>query len=336
MQEKEKLTFSAINCWRNCPRKYKHRYIDGLRPKEKADTLAFGSLIHEALEFWYRNAVDDNRLFKVFDLIDSRVPERECDPVQKNLWCHAKAMFAGYATVYPADDFQIVEIEKEFTGEIRNPATGAASQTFTIAGKVDGIVRCHDGLYLLEHKTASTVDASYLDKLWCDTQIALYTNYLREQGYPIIGVIYNVLLKSRLKQKSGETDEEFAARRAVLASKNKSGKTTAKQQETETDEDFQARLYDWYSKPEAFHREKIYLTEDRLAMVLEEVWEVTQQYLGAKRRDSFLMNTSYCFNWSRPCEYLPYCQSCFNPIVRDNLFEVTEPHEELSSADTGF
>ena len=61
------------------------------------------------------------------------------------------------------------------------------------------------------------------------------------------------------------------------------------------------------------------------------MWEITQQYLAAKRQDSFLMNTSYCFNWSRPCEYLPYCQSGFNPIVRDNLFEKSAPHEELSA-----
>ncbi len=64
----------------------------------------------------------------------------------------------------------------------------------TLAGRVrrsesrqgDGIVRCHDGLYLLEHKTASTVDASYLDKRGTDTQIALYCYYLRELGYPIV------------------------------------------------------------------------------------------------------------------------------------------------------
>ncbi len=86
---------------------------------------------------------------------------------------------------------------------------------------MDGIVRCHDGLYLLEHKTASSIDANYLDKLWTDTQIALYCHYLRELGYPVIGVIYNVLLKSRLKQSKGETEAEYETRKAELATKNK-------------------------------------------------------------------------------------------------------------------
>ncbi len=49
---------------------------------------------------------------------------------------------------YSIEDFHIVEVEKEFVGEIRNPDTGRQSQTFRIAGKVDAIVECHDGMVL--------------------------------------------------------------------------------------------------------------------------------------------------------------------------------------------
>jgi len=330
------LTYSALNTYRNCPRKYKLRYVDHLRPRERPDTLAFGSTIHRALELWHGSADAPHRLLKVFELLDAEYAARDGDPDAKAAWLQAKAMMAGYAARYPREDFNVLELEKEFQGEIRNPATGAASKTFSMAGKVDGIVRLGDEAYLLEHKTASAVDGAYLDRLWCDTQIALYTHYLREMGYPVVGVIYNVLLKTRLKQRQGETEEEYRERKAALAAKNKSGKSTAQRQEPESNVEFMARLADWYSKPEAFHREKIYLTQDRLDMVAEEAWEVTQQYLDARRRDSYLMNTSYCFNWSRPCEYLAYCQSNFNENVRDNMFDVAEPHEELSSPDPVF
>jgi hypothetical protein len=249
-------------------------------------------------------------------------------------WHLATAMIRGYAKRYATEEFEVIEVEKEFVGEIRNPDTGRQSQTFRIAGKVDGIVRCHDGLYLLEHKTAASVDANYLDKLWTDTQIALYCYYLRELGYPIVGVIYNVLLKSRLKQGKGETQEEFEIRKAELAAKNKSGKTTAKRQMPETDDEFQSRLTEWYSRPEAFHREFIYLSEDRLAMLQDEVWEITQQYLDARRRGKWLLNTSNCFSYQRPCEYLAYCQSGFNPNVADNLYEIAPPNEELFRVDS--
>ena len=144
----------------------------------------------------------------------------------------------------------------------------------------------------------------------------------------------NVLLKSRLQQRAGETDAEYADRRTALAAKNKSGKSTAQRQMPESDEEFAARLADWYGRPEAFHRERIYLSEDRLAMLQDEVWEITQQYLDANRRGKWLMNTSNCFSYQRPCEYLPYCQSGFNPNVRDNLFQVVPPHEELAIGST--
>jgi RecB family exonuclease len=332
--DKTLLTYSALNTFRNCPRKYKNRYLDNLRPRERAEALSFGSVIHTAIELWYRSSNTESRLRDVLAYVNDAFENRVVDANLMVQWHLATAMIRGYAERYAAEEFEVVEVEKEFVGEIRNPDTGRQSQTFRIAGKVDGIVRCHDGLYLLEHKTASTVDASYLDKLWTDTQIALYCYYLRELGYPIVGVIYNVLLKSRLKQGKGETQEEYEVRHAELAAKNKSGKSTAKRQMPETDEEFQTRLTEWYSRPEAFHREFIYLSEDRLAMLQDEVWEITQQYLDARRRGKWLLNTSNCFSYQRPCEYLAYCQSGFNPNVADNLYEIALPNEELSRVDS--
>jgi hypothetical protein len=328
--QKNVLTFSALNTFRNCPRRYKHRYIDCLQPREKPEAFSFGAIIHGAIELWYRSSADSDRVWAVLDYLDQQFPERSGDESLRSAWHLARAMITGYAARYPIEDFEVVEVEKSFTGEIRNPNTGRRSQTFLMAGKADAIVRRADGMYLMEHKTASTVDGNYLDKLWSDSQIALYCFYLRKLGYPIVGVIYNVLLKARLQPKVGESEIEFEARRWELASRNKSGRSTAKRQLPESDEAFQGRLAQWYARPEAFHREHIYLSEERLAMLQEEVWEITQQYLDARRRGKWLLNTSNCFSFQRPCEYLPFCQSGFNPIVADSLYEIVPPHEELT------
>lgn len=231
-----------------------------LRPREKSENLAFGSVIHQALELWYGRVGDANRLLAVLDLIDTAYPNRMNDPTEKHAWHLAKAMMLGYASRYPHEDFDIVAIEQEFEAPIINPETGAESRTFRMGGKVDGVVRLPDGLYLMEHKTAGALTRDYLERLWTDTQIAAYAHYLRETGTPVIGVIYNVLLKTRLKQNAGETEHEYEARKAALAAKNKSGKSTAQRKEPESDEEFRGRLADWYAKPEAFHRERIYLT----------------------------------------------------------------------------
>jgi hypothetical protein len=51
-----------------------------------------------------------------------------------------------------------------------------------LAGKVDGIVRIGEDHFLLENKTASQVDADYLEKLWTDFQIILYSRYVVERA----------------------------------------------------------------------------------------------------------------------------------------------------------
>ena len=217
-----------------------------------------------------------------------RRPESADEGIRKD-WHLARAMMTGYAARYPREEFAVVALEKTFEGPIINPATGAASRSFVLAGKVDGIVRIGADHYILEHKTAATIDADYLERLWTDFQIAIYSHYVEQTlGIPITGVIYNVLGKARLQQGKGETEDEYQARRAELIEKSKTGKTTAKRKLPESDEEFQARLAAKYAEPEMFHREMLYLSRDRFDVLRAELWELTQAFLDAKRPKSLL------------------------------------------------
>ncbi len=96
----------------------------------------------------------------------------------------------GYANRFPGEDFEVVALEKTFEGNIINPATGASSRSFTLAGKVDGIVRQDGKYFLLEHKTASQIDSGYLERLWTDFQIHLYAWYVEKAlGWRISGTV---------------------------------------------------------------------------------------------------------------------------------------------------
>ena len=204
-----------------------------------------------------------------------------------------------------------------------------------LAGKVDGIVRIGDDHYLLEHKTAAAIDADYLERLWTDFQIAIYSQYVEQSlGMPITGVIYNVLAKARLQQGKGETEEEYQCRRAELLAKSKTGKTTAKRKLAESDEEFQERLVAKYAEPEMFHREMLYLSRDRFDILRAELWELTQAFLDARRRGVFYQNTAFCFNYHRPCAYFPVCRSNGNPNVIENFYTIAAPHEELRAPAT--
>lgn len=332
MTERMTTTYSMWNLFRNCRKAAHWRYVLELVPLEKDRHLSFGSLIHECLEVWHRS----RDLRAALDVIDRACTNRAQEEEQRRVWHLATAMMRGYATRYSTEDFEVVELEKAFEGEIINPESGAASRSFVLAGKVDGVVRVGDEHFLLEHKTAAGVDAGYLERLWTDFQITVYAYYVeRALGIRISGVLYNILVKARLQQSAGETEEEFAARRAELIAKSKTGKSSAKRRLPETDDEFQARLAAKYAEPEMFHRELLYISRDQFDTLRAELWELTQAFLDARRRDVWYQNTSFCFQYGKPCPYFALCRSGGSPNVLENFYERRLPHEELRAADDG-
>jgi hypothetical protein len=322
-------TYSMWSLFRNCRKAVDWRYLQQLVPLQRARNLHFGSVIHQCLEAWHGRRDLDEVLATINRLCANRLQDEN----QHRDWHLATAMMRAYAARYAVDDLEIVALEKNFEGPIVNPATGAASRSFVLAGKVDGIVRIQGEHFILEHKTAAQVDGDYLEKLWTDFQITLYAHYIEQtMGVPITGILYNVLVKAKLQQGKGETEEEFQARRAELLAKSKTGKTTAKRKLPESDEDFQQRLAEKYTDPEMFHREMLYLSRDRFEILRAELWELTQAFLEARRRGIFYQNTGFCFNYQRPCAYFALCRSNGNPNVIENFYQRVAPNEELREA----
>jgi len=319
-------TYSMWSLFRNCRKAVDWRYLQQLVPLERDRNLHFGSIIHECLQTWHQR----RDIEEVLALIGRLCPNRLQDENQRRDWHLATAMMRGYAARYPAEEFEILALEKTFEGPIINPATGAASRSFVLAGKVDGIVRIGGEYFILEHKTAAQLDGDYLEKLWTDFQITIYAYYIEQtMGIPITGILYNVLVKAKLQQGKGETEEEYQARRAELLAKSKTGKTTAKRRVPESDDEFQQRLEEKYADAEMFHREMLYLSRDRFDILRAELWELTQAFLDARRRGVFYQNTAFCFNYQRPCAYFALCRSNGNPNVIENFYQRVEPNEEL-------
>jgi hypothetical protein len=330
MIAKMTTTYSMWSMFRNCRKACQWRYLDQLVALDRAHSLAFGSVIHVCLELWHRH----RDLERVLAHIHGAYPDRGGDQTRRADWHLATAMMKGYAAQYPEEDFEVVALEKTFEGPIVNPATGAASRSFTLAGKVDGIVGKDGQYFLLEHKTASLIDAGYLERLWGDFQIQLYCWYIEQTfGLRIGGVIYNILAKAKLRQRQGETEDEYQARREELIAKSKSGKTTAKRRMPETDEEFQTRLAEWYAQPDAFHREMLFVGRDQFDTLRAELWELTRSFLDARRRGVYYQNTSQCFQYGRPCPYFALCRSGGSPNVIENFYRREAPHTELRDGD---
>jgi hypothetical protein len=324
-------TYSMWRLFRDCRMAFKWRYLDELVPLERDKNLYFGSTIHECLRLWH----EGKGLSEVFDYINRTYCNRDQDVRQKADWHHARAMMKGYASRYPTEAFTVVALEKKFEGAIVNPDTGAASRSFVLGGKVDGIVQLDGRFYLLEHKTTSQLDGGYLERLWSDFQITLYSWYLEQcLGITISGIIYNVLVKTRMSQSQGETEDEYTARCAELIAKSKTGKTSAKRKLPESDEAFQARLEAKYVEPEMFHREKIFISRDQFTELRSELWELSKSLLEARRRGVFYRNNSHCFHYGRPCPYFTLCRSGGNPNVIEAFYEHKPANEELNDTES--
>lgn len=291
-----------------CPKKQYFRYVLGMEPPEFAEALWFGSLIHEALETWHYT----NSLNAVQTTIDQHCHSQLDDPKIKHLWHHAHAMMYCYAKKRPTEDFEVVDLEVPFIGPIFNPKTGGHSTLLWFAGKADGVVRLPNGdLYLLEHKTASQVDGGYIDKLWEDFQILLYSLYLTFfRDLPIKGILYNVLTKrTRYKQREGETEEEFQLRKAEAETKNKSGKSSAKRKMPESDREFRERLITIYGDPESetFERFDLLIDHRQIEELMRELWGFGQIFMSARRSGVWPKNRAACYLYNRRCGYFDVC-----------------------------
>jgi len=335
-------TYSMWRRFRNCRKAHYWRHERQLVPLEINERFFIGSLVHSCLEDFAKHqqsdmgtAANDAYILGIKAKIDAAFANRDTDWSARRNWHMTLAMMEVYSMKYYDDPYEYVGIEQKFEGDIINPETGAASRTFSLGGKVDAIVRNkRTGLYYLkENKTASKIDDDYLNRLWCDFQIILYSHYVqKELGITLSGVVYDILGKTTLKQAKEETEEEYETRKAELQAKSKTGKpSTAKRKLGEPDDVFRERLLERYNNPleRMLERKVLVIDQVRFEQLQAELWENGQALLEARRRGMYYQNTSFCYMYRTECEYLELCRNNGDQGVIDNFFRVEAPNSEL-------
>lgn len=300
------LTQSMVSCFQSCRKQFDYRFNKELVPVDEDNTsLIIGSAVHCALEMWFRGGLKQDAVEMARNFPGINVDEqiKAACLVSKYI---DKWRFGDEISIPSRidKDFIVVDVEHEFKVNLVNPATKRKSRTWTLAGKVDGIVDINGSLYILEHKTTSRIDEAYIKRVSIDRQIMLYARAI-EQEYkrPVIGAVYDILKKSGLRMSKGETEEEFQARYAELCAKNKSGKSTATRKMPETPEEFTARVYNDITD-DNFVRHIIKFDYDEMNRHWSELWALSKDI----KSGIIYRNTSYCNAPGRkPCPYLDLC-----------------------------
>lgn len=341
----EVLTTSELKAFRRCPREHHIAYRLGYRPVESAGALRFGTLIHLGLEAWWR-APRGEGLDAALAAVDD-----QADPFDR---ARARALLIGYHARWADEQLEVLAVEAEFRTPLINPATGAASKTFEVAGKIDAVVRelSTGRVMLVEHKTSSDdigPGSDYWRRLRLDAQITTYFAGGRALGHDVAGCIYDVIAKPG--QRPGQiplVDEngvKIVVDQAGQRVRTKDGKKWRESASTadgyvlqtrpETADEFEARLAAWIAeRPNEFYQrgEVVRLAEDE-ADAAADTWATARAVADAGRLQRYPRNPDACVRWGRNCEFWEVCGGVATLDDTTRFRRVETKHEELGGAE---
>jgi hypothetical protein len=290
MKPSSTLSDSAFRCFRDCRKKYELRYERGLSPiAMTAPALHFGKLFHGAIAEW--------SIARQVWNVHMWLLEQNCREDDRR---YVGGMVAGYVKKY-ADSTPPLLCEVEFRNLIRNPSTGRRSQRFEQYGFMDALAPTE--LQLWERKTTSSIGQN-LEKLWSDSQITGYVVALRDAGINVRTVVYDEIQKTKIRQKKGETQDEFWARRDAV----------------------------YLDNPDMYHREEVFVSDRQIADWRRDIWQVTQDILSCRRTGHWYRNTSRCHDFYRTCEYAPLCQSGESPALIASKYQPRKSPANVSES----
>lgn len=190
-----RFSHSRINCFKQCPKMFDYKYNQHLfRIDGDSTSLILGKAFHRGIELGnveeLEKELDDNN-----DFLDENAETNKVIVLAM-----VEAFFNKFPHHNEGNVKHEVEIKTEFGGN-------------EFIMYADAIVEEPDGLILREYKTASRIDATYIDKLEFNDQISRYCLAIEQElGKKVKKIEYYVAKKPLLRQKNGETLEQFRER----------------------------------------------------------------------------------------------------------------------------
>jgi len=269
--------------------------VDLLKPVEISPELRIGSAVHYGLRFHYLNGKSFDAIIRFYENTSESLLSTEIMPDMDSIEterCLVSNMLNGYRNYYMNEEIKVLETEQVIKTNITND--------IWFAGRLDMIAEIDNNKWLFEHKTTSSLENGYFDKLAIDPQVTGYS-YLVTQKYPdICGVVYNVLRKPSIRQKQNETIEEF----------------------------YQRMRNDYLERPEFyFQRREVVRNDKELAEFPIYVKNVAGEI--QYHRNFFPRNTRQCSLYGK-CTFRSLCIE-YSPELASTYAKKTSLHEELDA-----
>lgn len=345
------ITNSELRVRRRCAREHHYSYELGYRSaNEDVGALRFGTLVHLALEGWW-SAPD---LVERLPWALAQVPD-DVDPFER---VRVVELLRGYDIRWRDEPLQPVEliaehdtghgiringlpaVECEFRAPLINPATGHASQTFQLGGKLDALVRdLRDGrVYILEHKTSGddiSAGSLYWQLLQLDTQVSMYYAGARALGFEPAGVIYDVLGKPRQKPKQATPVDKRKYRRNAKSDQPWHAEQIlhANQRfEDETPDEYAERVRDAIAAdPDHYYvRGNVVRLDTEETDAQFDTWQHARAMREAQLAQRWPRNPDACRRFNRLCVYFGVCSGSASLDDQTLFRRVENVHQELT------
>lgn len=346
-----RLTHSEMITAQNCLRKNYLAYGLGIRPVIENQNLRFGAAFHAGLDLHKQRLMEGHELLTDGEILAAVLTNSNPEQVYDE--AALRAMLGGYFWRWNQMDREIewIASELQFEMPLINPETNRSSQTFTLAGKIDGIARLPSGhLAVVEHKTTSSdidQESDYWRRLRIDSQISLYYLAARHLGYDVQTVLYDVTRKPRLEAKQVPVLDADGLKQVVdrttgqrIENTNGTWKQSVYEANTqmlltrpETPDELAERIcQDLADRPDYyFSRREIPRLEADLEEYRYEVWQLAGLLRDCHRTGRWPRNTSACIGFGR-CGYFDLCTSGYeinSGVLPEGYMVVDSIHQEL-------
>lgn len=337
-----------MDCFKICRKKHWFSYELGIRRSDDSKPLRMGSAYHEGLEILETTGSIDGACEAVYSYYQFQ-PEN----INQIDWEYEREtvlrLLCGYKWRWENDPIEYLAAEQEFHLPLINPATAKASRTFTIDGKIDGIIRVNETgrVGVMEHKLLSediASDSPLWKRLRIDHQISLYVLAARRLGHQADFVFYSVTRKPTIKPTAVPILDELGTKIVLdhygnrVLNANKTFRQTGDtekgyvlQQRMMTAEEWGAKLSDDIAaRPEFYYaRKEIQRLDTDLAEYESELWDIQKAMRDAQLNDRHYRtcNKETCA-W---CGYFSICTEGWRQgdSLPEGFVQLENKHPEL-------
>jgi len=173
-------SYSALDTFRTCPRKYKYQEIDRIKvPKSKEQF--FGTLLHSTLKFVHSPGILSPTLEQALDFYSKNWNAQAFsdETEERAAFAQGVAMLQDYFKKNDPAKANIVDLESRFQVEVKSgpeksgrPDNEASTEKHIVSGIVDRIDKTNDGYEIIDYKTTRKLPSQ--EKVDNDLQLSIY------------------------------------------------------------------------------------------------------------------------------------------------------------------